>query len=330
MNNEFYLQLLHKRLTGEISSEDNVQLEEYLNAHPDEKKLADEIELSWDLSLPDSEVPSVDVNAELGIIHKKLGFNEVKQETKTRSLFSSNVYKIAATVVLVLSGAAIIFNNYLGTNNEWQEIYAEDSNTPIELEDGTKVWLSKKSVLAVRSENFNSARQVKLTGSAFFDVQKSGSSIFTITANDVNVEVLGTSFNVSSYTNSTEVHVKTGVVRMSYKDEQLLLKRGDAGALDKKSEVLSTIAYNDPEDIPWKSGRFVFRNTTVENAINQIQKEKEISITIDEESVKACELSAVFQTFDTKEILHRIAEKFDMRVTVENESSYMLYGGSCK
>jgi hypothetical protein len=70
------------------------------------------------------------------------------------------------------------------------------------LSDGTKVWLNSGSTLSYPNSFFAKAREVILTGEAFFDVKQDASKPFNVITKDLKITVLGTRFNVSSYSNN--------------------------------------------------------------------------------------------------------------------------------
>ena len=92
----------------------------------------------------------------------------------------------------------------------------------VQLSDGTIVHLNAGTSLRYPVQFVkNQSRQVYLTGEAFFEVSKDKAHPFTVNTQEVNVEVLGTKFNVNSYTEdvSTDVVLVEGKVSL-YKDKK--------------------------------------------------------------------------------------------------------------
>jgi ferric-dicitrate binding protein FerR (iron transport regulator) len=80
------------------------------------------------------------------------------------------------------------------------------------LYDGTKIWLSPSSALQYQDQLVNSLREVTLDGEAFFEVAKDKKHPFIIHSGRMQTEVVGTSFNIKSYstmTNAAELPVAT-------------------------------------------------------------------------------------------------------------------------
>lgn len=67
------------------------------------------------------------------------------------------------------------------------------------LEDGTRVWLNADSKLVYPEQFAKDKREVSLVGEAYFEVKKDISKPFMVQADEMNIRVTGTSFNVSGY-----------------------------------------------------------------------------------------------------------------------------------
>src|SRR5690606_11850951 len=72
------------------------------------------------------------------------------------------------------------------------------------LPDSTKVWLNAASSITFPTEFNDSQRKVRMAGEIFFDVAANPLKKFIVVSGDVHTEVLGTQFNVSSYSDDEE------------------------------------------------------------------------------------------------------------------------------
>ena len=82
----------------------------------------------------------------------------------------------------------------------WNRLVIPKGNAyELELADGTHVWLNAESELTYPTRFPNDIREVKLKGEAYFDVAKNPEKPFRVLTNEIEVKVLGTSFNVSAY-----------------------------------------------------------------------------------------------------------------------------------
>jgi ferric-dicitrate binding protein FerR (iron transport regulator) len=130
------------------------------------------------------------------------------------------------------------------------------------LSDGTKVWLNAASSLRFPTAFVGSERKVEMTGEGYFEVAHIDKKPFLVRAGGMDVEVLGTHFNINAY--EDEGAVKTtlleGKVRASTgHDQAVVLKPGEQARLSQSNAQLSTLNnINVEEVIAWKNGKFQF------------------------------------------------------------------------
>ncbi|MEN2402517.1 FecR family protein [Flavobacterium sp. MC2016-06] len=149
----------------------------------------------------------------------------------------------------------------------------------IELSDGTVVHLNSGSSLRfpVKFQK-NQNRQVYLIGEAFFEVSKDKKHPFTVNTQEVNVEVLGTKFNVSTYTEdvTTDIVLVEGKVSL-YKDKkaadnQTYLTPGLKGTNIKGQQKITTESVNTDYYTSWVKGSLVFKNASFDAIIKKLER----------------------------------------------------------
>ena len=124
---------------------------------------------------------------------------------------------MAAAVVLVFLGGYFAATQTLAPEKEVTLLTAKGHVGEFTLPDGTKVWLNGESRLKYNADFSGRTRDVALTGEAFFEVRKDTLRPFRVSMNDLQVEVLGTSFDAMNYAfgSSEEVVLKSGSVKIS-------------------------------------------------------------------------------------------------------------------
>lgn len=144
------------------------------------------------------------------------------------------------------------------------------------LSEGTRVWLNAASSLMFPT-NFNSdERNVQLSGEAYFEVSKDKRKPFIVSTGKTKVTVLGTHFNINSY--SDEPTVKTtlleGSVSVSQSNQAVVLKPGQQSQSpstgDSDITLLSSI--NTEAVMSWRSGLFQFENTPLQEVMRQLSR----------------------------------------------------------
>lgn len=149
----------------------------------------------------------------------------------------------------------------------------------VQLSDGTVVYLNAGTSLRYPVQFVkNQSRQVYLTGEAYFEVSKDKAHPFTVNTHEVKVEVLGTKFNVNSYTEdiSTDVVLVEGKVSL-YKDKkttenQVYLLPGIKGSNLRGQQKIMTEAVNTDYYTAWVKGSLVFKNESFTSIIKKLER----------------------------------------------------------
>ncbi|WP_442591461.1 FecR family protein [Pedobacter sp. AW31-3R] len=155
----------------------------------------------------------------------------------------------------------------------------------VKLPDGSLVWLNAASSITYpASFNGTKSRKVKMSGEAYFEIQKDKEHPFIVETNGQEVKVLGTHFNIKAYEDEADVitTLQEGSVRVDfeaaawgskgkvrYKDE-IVLSPGQQSLL--KGETISISKANLEENIAWKEGDFIFTEVGIEKVMRDIAR----------------------------------------------------------
>lgn len=144
---------------------------------------------------------------------------------------------------------------------------------PVNLPDGTAVLLGAGSSIEYPQDLARAAtRRVKVTGLARFNVRRNGKTPFIVQANGMEAEVLGTVFDVKCYPGiNRSVTLYKGKVRVMADDgrRQAILHPGQQAVTDGK-EGLDVKPADTQAAKSWSEGMFVFDNTRLQDAMNEI------------------------------------------------------------
>ena len=95
----------------------------------------------------------------------------------------------------------------LSSMSEWHTLrIPKGGEYKIVLDDGTEIWLNSASELKYPAHFVGNERRVQLTGEAYFQVARNEAAPFIVETRDMDVKVLGTSFNVSVYEDEESCH----------------------------------------------------------------------------------------------------------------------------
>lgn len=190
----------------------------------------------------------------------------------------------------------------------------------LELSDGSLVYLNADSRIRFPKTFARNERRVFLErGEAYFDVVKDVNAPFMIEVRDTEIEVLGTAFNISAY--SEDSRIMTTLVRGSVKvhkgKEEVVLIPGQQ-AIENDSS-LSVKEVDTSVYTAWKDGIFVFKKQSLESVVWQIHRWYGCSIILSDDTLKKVPLTgAIDRELPLKEIF-RILEK-TTRIKIEFES----------
>lgn len=147
------------------------------------------------------------------------------------------------------------------------------------LPDGTKVWLNAASTLRFPVAFTGKERKVEVTGEAYFEVSHDASRPFIVKADDADVRVLGTHFNIMAYRDEKEIKTTLleGAVRFSRSSKSVLLKPGQQSAAGSNGPGRPENVETD-EVVAWKNGYFDFRGASLEVIMRQVARWYDVEV----------------------------------------------------
>lgn len=208
----------------------------------------------------------------------------------------------------------------IGENHEL--IVPRGGEYRVTLSDGTRVWLNSASMLTFPQVFSGSERRVRLSGEAFFEVAPDAAHPFIVTTPQMDIKVLGTSFNVSVYEDEEAVHttlVKGRVEVLTASHEPLVLKPGEQARLS--GERMECREVNTRQFTSWIDGKFMFYNTGLEEISKQISRWYDVDIFFSSERVKTvCFTGAILRFEPLDELIRMIENTSNVRFSVKGRT----------
>lgn len=148
------------------------------------------------------------------------------------------------------------------------------------LPDGTRVWLNSGSSLRYPTAFTGKERSVRLEGQAYFEVVPSAIQPFKVQVKEMDVWVLGTSFDVMAYADEKNCHttLQDGAVKVVQGTQTATLQPGEQAVLQTINRQLSVHAVDVAQEIAWKSGYFEFDNEQLPTIMRQIARWYDVDI----------------------------------------------------
>lgn len=323
MTEQDFIALLHRFEKGLCTPEEQIRVEKWLDSMPEGKRpFGSDLEKKYlETALRTS-------------IHEKAAI----PRGKTRSLLPFTWTKVAATVlILVLGSYAFIERDFfVGEGKNIATVTrAENDIQKVLLSDGSIIWLKGESRLFYPETFSGKERVVRLEGEALFEVAKDREHPFIIHTGDLTTRVLGTSFNIKSTTDHTEVYVFTGRVsislaRTNQKIELLPQERvmysHASNRLQKQDQSIEHVLpmeYTQGTDY-----NMYFQDTKVTDIASHIEKKFEVEVTL-EGRIRSCVLTADFTDQSLNSTLDMISEALNARYKIEGDK-VTLTGDGCE
>lgn len=140
------------------------------------------------------------------------------------------------------------------------------------LSDGSRVWLNAGSSLTYPVAFIGKERKVSVTGEAYFEVAHDRAKPFTVSKGDLQVQVLGTRFNINAYDDESDTRITLlqGSVKVKHGKEEDMLQPGQQAQIASAIKITSDV--NVEQVMAWKNGLFVFDRAGVEGVMRQLAR----------------------------------------------------------
>jgi ferric-dicitrate binding protein FerR (iron transport regulator) len=172
------------------------------------------------------------------------------------------------------------------TSGKSNEILYNTVSTPrgglynLILADGSKVWLNAASSLRFPATFIGKERKVELTGEAYFEVAKNAAMPFKVEVNGMNVEVLGTHFNINSYADEATINTTLleGKVKVTSVLNSQLLSPGQQAQLNANGQISLNKKVDVDEVMSWKNSLFSFNTIDITGIMRQISRWYDVDV----------------------------------------------------
>ena len=188
------------------------------------------------------------------------------------------------------------------------------------LPDGSQVWLNSESSIKFPVSFVDKIRMVEITGEAYFEVAKNPEMPFRVVTGNTTIEVLGTSFNIKSYSNDDSIYTTLieGSVQIASQAARLSLTPGQQAVTDQ----LGIITVNNDADISeitaWKNGLFIFNSEPIESIMAQIARWYNVDVDFDGPGSRETFSGIVSRKSNVSDVL-KIMQQAGVMFTVTSE-----------
>lgn len=314
MNDE----LLVSYLLGEGDAALKQAVENWMEEDPANKRYFEHFRIIWESSKNVTIPATVNEHAAWDKF-KKRTFDR-QNDRRVVSLFPRGTRFMRAAAAVVL-GIGILAASYLiwNMNNPVAvELVAGIAPVTKDLPDGSTVTINKNSSIRYIGGN---KRNVQLKGEAFFNVKPNKQKPFIIRAEEVQVTVVGTSFNVKSTDSLTQVVVESGIVKVEQSGKTITLHAGERVNI-RKGDALRAVKTEDKLYSYYVTKEFVCDDTPLWKLVETLNEAYASNIVIGNDDIRSLPLTTTFHNEPLENVLKIISETFN--ITVDREGDKII------
>lgn len=326
MKKDYLEELIAKRLSGSINSDEKKELSQLLEDSA-ARQVYEDFKSKWDHSA--LYIPDVEIDKELAWQRFQSLINEKSTNPKKDS-YRSIIFRAAAAILV---GVALGF--YFLYPSTALESYAtgESETKEIQLSDGSKVFLNELSTLTVSRGFDGTERVVTLEGEGFFDIQRDETKPFTIHSKESTVQVLGTSFNFEAYGGKeyTQVNVVSGKVSLfkrGDKSGEVILTQGMRGIHYLADGRIQSATPQIDNSRAWITRQLVFDDIRMDKVIEDLNKYFNMQFKVENEAILNCRFTSTFEEPTAQQIIDVLSATLDISGR-EINNTYVLRGQGC-
>ena len=294
-----------------------------MNENSENREYYHQLKKIWDSSKDLAVQSTIDVDRAWERFHHRV----TKEEPAVKPIKSKGFswIKVAASIIII-AGVGIAAYFIATKETEPKEMFAQtQQNVLIDtLSDGSVVTLNKRSTITYQSKFKGGKRAVALKGEAFFNVVPDKKKPFIISVNDVEITVVGTSFNIKSENNNTEVVVETGIVRVTRAGKTVELVAGEKILLSANDSSATKEPVDDKLYNYYRSKEFVCDNTPLWKLVQVLNEAYDARISIGRKELNDLPLNTTFYNESLDKILEIIHLTFDITVIKKEDGQIIL------
>jgi len=309
--------LLVKYLVGEATPAEAEAIQNWIATSPANRQEYDNFKLIWEESQHIASTKNMDEDAAYIRLQKRLNNTAptASQPVQVRKMKTSWWVGIAASLLLVCTVAWLTISHYYDNKAiAFVKIDSRAQTRAQTLPDGSVVTLNSHSTLIYPEKFSGKFRPVTMLGEAFFKVTPDKTKPFIIKVNGVTVRVVGTSFNVKSRNDKTQVIVETGIVNVSEKTKNINLSPGEKVLVTKKDGLLAKESIKGRLYNYYATHELVCDETPLHELVSSLNEVYGAHIVIGNKAIANLPITTVFKDQSLDQVLLVISETFKIKV----------------
>ncbi len=281
-------EILIKYLDGECTGEEITEVNLWLQS-PENREEFELMKKIWQTNIP--KLPEPDVESALTNVWNKIELAQTPtrkvsniyrpdftdSESLLTRLFSNNkILRFAAVLVALIIGVYFVARNL--TPPEIITVNVENARTQIvTLSDNSRITLDAGSSLSYPEEFEDDNRTVKLSGEGFFEISHNPNQPFIILTDYSKITVLGTKFNVTSWSETEKVIVavadgKVSLASVDNENNHVVIEKNQVSYLHKNGSPTDPVETDISKFISWQDKQRSFQSATLREILSQLER----------------------------------------------------------
>ena len=292
-------ELLAKYILGEANTKEGQRVEEWLGESEDHQREFRQLKRRIELGSK---------RYKYGVFAPRQAIQKVKFPAKAHYL---RILPVAASIIVLIFGVLWFWNK---SSLQETVLLSRTGETKVfYLPDSSRVMLSGDSRLTYNAQFGKTNRELSLRGEAFFKVKRDTSKPFIVETSLIQVEVLGTSFQVIAQKLQAEVAVEKGRVKVTTQDkkQESILETGMSVKYGKKDGKLMISTKEDKGE----QQILKFDNSPLSEVIETLNEYYDSHVTLPADYA-TLRITVVFKEVSLEEAIEIINRTLDIQLTI--------------
>lgn len=234
------------------------------------------------------------------------------------------ILRYAAMIVVLVSavyGASYFFIHDQAKVTDTEISIASGHKGHIVLPDGTRVDINSNTVLRYNIEPGDHRWVTIERGEAYFDVTKDPACPFVVSVRDMDIKVLGTTFNVRLIADRIETSLFTGRVSIDTKKSHIkaTLQPGEKSVYHDDLHMLSIEPCDAHKDQGWRDGYLIFTSTPLSDVLRQVEAWYGVHIHYRPSSLTSDRLTGSFHNESIRSVMQTLSLQYGFRYDIVGE-----------
>lgn len=322
-------------------SKEGMFWEEWISEHPGKRELIDEArQIILLMNFEEHHFSKGDINSLWKKLDRRIEESEQTMFVKRHSPtipkvrpFTNYLRLAAAFIGFILFGFTLFLMLQSESTTEYVTQYGETKT--LLLPDSSRVILNANSTLKYKTNwKKHKSREVWLSGEALFSVvHTTNHQKFIVTTQDLDIEVLGTEFNVNNRNRSTKVVLNSGQIKLSIPTfypngetekgiQEIIMNPGELVEYSDEKKTISKREVDAEKHIAWSENKLIFEDTPLSEIVQILEDNYGLKVITQDSSLLSKRFTATYPADNIDILLKALSKSFDVVITANDDIFY--------